>query len=404
MSSDPFVRNRNFGLDVARFIAVSLVLLPHCGIIFAHLYGKELPAALSYSAVFGVELFFVLSGFLIGRILLRIIATGPDWRAWLIFMTRRWMRTLPLYYAWLLVLALVLPLPAHFGAHLLHYATMTQNLAWPMPRDGWFSVSWSLTIEEWFYLLFSGALVASAALTRSERCIWPVIALFVIPPFVARYMSAPLNYEADIYHVVLLRLDAIAYGVALAKLWQDRSRLFQYPRLAAALGGILIAGIWTQSMGYFLPIPPQVYFQLYLPATWIGCCLCLVGAVRLEWEFGWIGRLISTGSQISYGIYITHLTILEATVWYGTAHGLRPIQTVLIATVLMAVVPYASFRFFELPILALRPRERRPVRPIIGPNTMPNAPDFAPAGVGRHPPPAHGVALATSKEGAASVL
>ena len=54
--------------------------------------------------------------------------------------------------------------------HKLYYAvlygTLTQDLlAWPMPEDNWFGVSWSLTIEEWFYLLFSAIFLLSARLS-----------------------------------------------------------------------------------------------------------------------------------------------------------------------------------------------------------------------------------------------
>jgi peptidoglycan/LPS O-acetylase OafA/YrhL len=394
--------NRSFGLDVARFTAVSLVLVTHCGIIYSHFYGTEFPVSLQFSAFFGVEFFFILSGFLIGRILLRTVAASPGWRALSIFMARRWMRTLPLYYVWMAVLLLVLPVPLHLGRHLVQYATMTQNLAWPMPRDGWFSVSWSLTIEEWFYLLFSGVLITSAAVTRSDRCIWPVIAIFVVPPFAVRLlMPGPVGNEVGVYHFALFRLDAIAYGVALAKLWNDGSRLFRHPYVAFGAGFVIIAAVWARCSD-LLPLPYDLYLQLYLPVTWIGCCLCLVGLVRLERGFGWVGRLVTAGSEISYGIYITHLTILECVSRFKDAHGLGPTQAVLIASVLIAAVPYVLYRFFELPILACRPRERRSAARAVERASGHRAPDFAAVALVGYPLPANGVAMAAPEQAVAS--
>ena len=146
-----------------RATAIVFVLASHCGDTFAGWLGGRAPEWLSVSGFFGVELFFVLSGFLIGRLLLGIIAEPPSLRAWGVFMARRWMRTLPIYLLWIAVLAVIWP-PRPWD-QVLRYATLTQNLAWPMP-SGWFGVSWSLTVEEWFYLLFSALLLSARGTAR----------------------------------------------------------------------------------------------------------------------------------------------------------------------------------------------------------------------------------------------
>jgi peptidoglycan/LPS O-acetylase OafA/YrhL len=148
---------RSAGLDLVRAIAILLVLLGHCGAFFAWWYGIAFPWQLAVGGFYGVELFFVLSGLLIGRLLIDILDRGPTPRAWLVFMTRRWMRTLPLYFLWLFVLAAFWPPHGPEGSTLWRvlpwFVTMTQNLAWGRV-DSWFGVSWSLAVEEWFYLLF----------------------------------------------------------------------------------------------------------------------------------------------------------------------------------------------------------------------------------------------------------
>jgi len=121
---------RNAGLDVVRAVAIFLVLVGHCGAFFAAWYGVAFLWQLAVGGFYGVELFFVLSGLLIGRILIGILDAGPTWRAWRVFMTRRWMRTLPVYFLWLAVLALVWPPPDRgLWTVLPWYLTMTQNLA-----------------------------------------------------------------------------------------------------------------------------------------------------------------------------------------------------------------------------------------------------------------------------------
>lgn len=355
------IEPHNAGLDAARLLASLMVLVPHCTIIFLSLFGRNAPVAVMMSAYFGVELFFVLSGFLIGRLLFRIAETDPTPRGWLIFMVRRWLRTLPLYYLWLLVLPLALPLPANFTGKLLHYATMTQNLAWPMPVDEWFNASWSLTIEEWFYLLFSAALLGAVALARSSRVIWVVIVVFLAVPAVARaLLPVPAVFVTDMYHVALLRMDAIAYGVALARLRQQDSRLFRHPWLALGAGVALIAAFWVQDVrGIWVPMGTMTFLLGQLFGTSVGLCLFLVGMVRLRLTNRPLLWLVTLGSRLSYGIYIMHLTIIAWVAGFAATHGQGPAFVIAASLVLVVALPYLSFRLVESPIMALRPLQAR---------------------------------------------
>src|SRR3954466_6208023 len=86
-------RSRVFGLDVLRALAIATVVYGHCGDMVASVGHVFFPPLLD-----GVELFFVLSGFLIGGLLIEIAEYQPTPLAWLMFMVRRWMRTLPAYF------------------------------------------------------------------------------------------------------------------------------------------------------------------------------------------------------------------------------------------------------------------------------------------------------------------
>src|SRR5262249_38102384 len=134
---------------------------------------------------------------------------------------RRWMRTIPLYVLWTIVLLIVDP-P---GSRILYveYLTFTQNLFGPM--NAWFAVSWSLSIEEWFYLLFSACLLGTALLAP-RRMALITFALFLIGPLVLRiaYGSELSDWDGGMRKVVVYRLDAIAYGCLFAYL--VRSRMF----------------------------------------------------------------------------------------------------------------------------------------------------------------------------------
>ena len=143
---------RIFGLDLMRAVAILLVIFSHLVWILPNKTGL-VPDLLSVAGVIGVEIFFVLSGFLIGRIIYRFY-TAPEFskKDIIYFWIRRWFRTLPNYY-----LALVLNIFVTLGIGLAlpktiwQYPFFMQNFAWEIPP--FFYESWSLTIEEFAYIL-----------------------------------------------------------------------------------------------------------------------------------------------------------------------------------------------------------------------------------------------------------
>lgn len=358
MSNSGPLSGRNLGLDLIRALAILLVLVSHCGNLFAEFYGAVSPNYVAISGMFGVELFFVLSGFLIGNLLLRIVRSEPNWRSWLVFMVRRWMRTLPLYFIWMGVLLLIWPPLDHTLSHVFHYATLTQNLFWRMPHDKWFGVSWSLTVEEWFYLLFSAALIGSVAVTGTRKCVWYVIALFIVVPVAARLILPPTGeWSQTTYETVWLRLDAIAYGVVLAKLGDTRAALFRHPWLALGFGVAMIAFVWVQGSVQPLPIPGPLFLAVILTMTSTGFALCFPAALRLVGGRNWLAWGIRQISAQSYGLYIMHLSILELFGYRVHERQLSAAMGIVLVLVLSFGLSYVSFRYLESPILARRPRQ-----------------------------------------------
>jgi peptidoglycan/LPS O-acetylase OafA/YrhL len=349
---------RNLGLDLIRALAIGLVLLSHFTDLTAAFTGGHAPPWLSIAGLFGVELFFVLSGFLIGGILLRLArarpdGSGPGWRDWLVFMLRRWLRTLPLYLLWVAVLALALPPPAGLAEHLARYLTLTQNLCWPMPADNWFAVSWSLTVEEWFYLTFSAALLGVAALTRGRWAAWAVIAAFIAIPLAIRLLTPPgADFMVAAYKTAALRLDAIAYGVALAALRPARWRR-AWPALAAGLS--LLGLLWAQASVAPWAIPLTVFFPLLPTATAVGCALLFPAALRLRAGRGLLAGAIRQLSAQSYSLYLIHLSVLDFMWRLILPHHLPRLAAAPLALLLTFTLSWLLWRFIEQPILARRP-------------------------------------------------
>jgi peptidoglycan/LPS O-acetylase OafA/YrhL len=149
---------RIFGLDLLRTGAIFCVVYGHgYYLIEGTSLGNLIPKEIYNLPVFdGVSIFFVLSGFLIGRILLRtVLKENFNGRMLIEFWIRRWFRTLPNYFFILSILVIYSfifvnqPLEDQ-PVHLYRYFSFTQNLTSPHPN--FFPEAWSLSVEEWFYL------------------------------------------------------------------------------------------------------------------------------------------------------------------------------------------------------------------------------------------------------------
>jgi peptidoglycan/LPS O-acetylase OafA/YrhL len=147
---------RIFGLDILRAFAILFVLLQHG----SYLLPKKLKYYNHFIVIDGVTIFFVLSGFLIGGILIKTLERGPSknigFKTLLHFWKRRWYRTLPAYFFMLLLLCLIWYLNSDSTIKdvliLTHkYFIFSQNL---ISNHPWFfPEAWSLSVEEWFYLI-----------------------------------------------------------------------------------------------------------------------------------------------------------------------------------------------------------------------------------------------------------
>ncbi|MCB1501614.1 MAG: acyltransferase [Bauldia sp.] len=346
---------RLFGLDLVRAAAIAGVLVAHGAGASARLFGFE-PTVWLYMGGHGVELFFALSGFLIGGLLIDIVEDTPGAQAWRVFMIRRWMRTVPLYVVCVLALLVIRP-PADPGSTLISYLTFTQNLAWPMPP--WFDVSWSLPVEEWFYLSFSAFAVALSLLVG--RCAIPIVCLaFIVAPIALRLAIAPPDGNLDLLvrKITIFRLDSMAYGVLVVwwcRAWPAQCHRLRWPALA--LGAATTLGAVYAYPGETDPWRFSVLLAL-IPS---GFALMLPAAAAWREARGSMSTAIRWLSERSYCIYLIHLTLLGAALREAESGSIPrwlAIEVGLLATFVLADL---SYRFFEMPILKRRPTLRTSV-------------------------------------------
>jgi peptidoglycan/LPS O-acetylase OafA/YrhL len=313
----------------------------------------------------GVDLFFVLSGFLLGGILIDH-RSSPN--PLTVFYVRRTCRIFPLYFAWL-ALFLVLPLLLGRGPvfHLLFddrlptwtYAVYVQNFVTAWRNDfgpDWLGITWSLAVEEQFYLV----LPALVVLTPPRRLPSLLAALIVSAP--AMRIMLRLNWPVWLLapHVLLpCRWDALFLGVFGA--WVTRQpgwtanreqirRLlwFSFPILAA---GMLALLIWRPS-----PIDSVMVEVGY---TWVA--LFYLAVLLLAQDATWIARLFRNRvlvffGTVSYGVYLFHEGISGLV--HGFVRGAPPkiedaqgLAVTALAFALTVLLATASYRIIEAPML-----------------------------------------------------
>jgi peptidoglycan/LPS O-acetylase OafA/YrhL len=233
---------RVFGLDIFRAVAVLFVLVGHT---LEH--SQVIPQLKGFGrlGIFGVELFFVLSGFLIGSIIMRLMDKNKfDSLADItVFWKRRWLRTLPLYFV---VLLAFLRFDYH-GRHELFdyplYFLFMQNFVHKIPE--FFELSWSLAIEEHFYFWFPIVFLVLNKITMSKSKSFILTALaFVVVSLLFR-AAHPLyidwnNYNNDIRMVVLSRLDAIMFGVLVAAMKHYWLTGFEWAKRITPITAVLL--------------------------------------------------------------------------------------------------------------------------------------------------------------------
>ena len=348
--------NRIIGLDVARALAIGLVVLS-----YIHYRSQAI-------GIYGVELFFALSGFLIGTILFRCLPEEGKWTLAGVtnFWKRRWWRTLPNYYLFLLIAIAFYhgqdQWPAEGATGILPYFIFSQNLI--SPNEPFFSISWSLCVEEMFYLFFP-LLVLLFHRTTGSR-----IGAFAIAGAVVFLSSAALReiifsqyLSADARVATFPRLDAIGYGVALAVITQVVD-LSISKRKILAVSGVVLLGV-TITLHVIVPVNEVTWFfraaLITIPLSFSLTMPLLASWTSLPRALKSLRSPITAVSQWSYSIYLSHAMIIAGT--YSLFGSLRDIPAVnlgskLVGLVLTLLVSRWVFVHFETRFTALRPDEK----------------------------------------------
>lgn len=324
-------------LDSLRFLAFAGVFLFHAN-----------EQRFAYGAM-GVPLFFVLSGFLITRIL--VLNETPSLVDNLrTFYIRRTLRIFPLYYAVLLVLVLAGKLAASAGWYFfyLHNVYIFHNDAWTGSTNHF----WSLCVEEQFYLLFPLLLLCTPKSWRTVLIIGGIVGSIL-----TRVVLALRYPDAKSWALLPVAGEYIAWG-CLIGLYDVARRARPLPARSLCVAGVVLAVAVGVAQFAFDFLDRTASLCVYQTLHAIAFALIVLGVWRLE--RGWLLRLLSVPfvvylGKISYGLYVFHnfcYGVKEPLVeWLPLLQPVPGPLLALAATIGLAVL---SWHLFESPINRLK--------------------------------------------------
>ncbi len=349
------------GLDTLRAAAIAWVLMSHYSSFVSH---RPVFGAVGDVGWAGVDLFFVLSGYLIGRQIALPLARGQDWSAGHFF-ARRLLRTLPNY---LVVLAVYVafpgpPIGGSSAAPLWRFLTFTQNFGLAYGQT--FTHSWSLCIEEQFYLALPLAALAFARWRRHPALAWAAVAAGIAAGVAARAVAFAQHghdaFDAAVYYATSCRFDELLPGVAIAILeafhpaLSDRVRRHGHLLLAA---GVLASAAVLGAMdtGAAGPLATTAFGYSAVALAFGLLVLAALSPASL------LHRVRVPGAASlalwSYAVYLAHKPVFMALApqlarWQVDAAAWPVVGAVMAAGI---GAGWALFRVVETPFMRLRSR------------------------------------------------
>lgn len=316
------------GLDIARAAAIFLVLLAHGSELLPEPIKSFVTTSFLRPGWWGVRIFFALSGFLIGRQILRILEARCRLDV-ARFLARRWLRTVPTY--WILIGIALLLLPNQWSAATaLKNAFFMQSMTSLEPSI--FDVGWSLVIEEWSYLALGLlALLSTLLPTTEKRPSWNWIlagsmAVVILASIACRLHALdflPAGRWEAMKKLMALQFDSLSYGVILACILavlpglQTHTQRLGWPislmslALMSWLGGDISARFRSAA-------EPTSWDWSWLaaaayPIAGVLSCVLLLGLWNLSYLHLWkpLRKPVRVLAKTSYSLYLIHLPILK---------------------------------------------------------------------------------------------
>ncbi len=327
------------------------------GVVIAHFFtlerlgGSSGLFALAQQGNSGVSLFFVLSGFVITRILLKSV-DGP--RYFINFYGRRTLRIFPLYYLALCCYVFVptllhwvnsFPPLSESWYHFAYLQNFARTFNWLSQGPGHY---WSLAVEEHFYLIWPAVVYACRG--KHQQKLLAVSIGFILMATALRWIMFSRGMDINVF--TFTRLDQLSMGCILAILesrgWLDKSgrdKTF----LGLMVVGVLSIGLCSRMSELLMNVAKHLAYGL----LYLG----LIGYAITTTSQHWMNRFLNLPimqylGKISYGLYVWHVLVLMF-----FEHYIHPGNCWLdffIISVASIAVSAASWHFYEQRFLSLK--------------------------------------------------
>lgn len=366
--------SRNIGLDYLRGLAILIVLFNHglIGFFFSTSRLKMEGAIVSVSAasVISIEWLFVLSGFLIGTMMIRSFDGDRGWfQCAKDFWLRRWFRTLPNYYLFVFLNVLLSAYGISEGTFEFSHLIFSQNLVLPEKTPVFFGEAWSLALDEWFYVLMPLLIGCLFFLSISRKISFLVVScILIILPTIGRFLhDAPADFfqwDAHIRRITIYHLDATGWGVFAASMnkwgvdwWRRNTVRKAFAGLILMAAGLFfVVGLlhpeWMNETAYRFGNS----FSITLMAGGTFLLLPWLTSLKAAWKStDWfIGKL----SAFSYSIYLVHFPLIFILKFFleinRGSSGAYVLMVVALWLVLVFIFSAGLFHFFEKPVADMR--------------------------------------------------
>ena len=367
---------RILGLDILRSIAILVVLLMHSGHFLVPLFKvpvvgiviRRLVGIMNFMGELGVELFFNLSGFLIGTILIKtFLKTDFDFKIIKNFWIRRWFRTLPNYYLFLFLNVIFFVIINRENLFYFEYIVFLQNFTSKIYP--FFKESWSLAIEEWFYLTLPPLILILKKIMRNynpKKILFVTFLIYFLIFFIHKTIAVFSGNISETRGVVIYRLDTMIIGVFMSYfVHYYKERIFYYKNVLLFISVTLFIisfvlliggeypGINLSKFYWFGKLKNILLLNLFA----ISFSLLIPYFLNIETsKNAFINKLFTLVSEISYSLYLIHFSILDVLLFSRFQND----------TVLSSLIIYFSYmsatfglsliiyKYYEMPLTKLR--------------------------------------------------
>ena len=359
---------RTFGLDIMRAVGILVVMEEHS----FHLIADYVPRDhVLFPYMDKISFFFVLSGFLIGNIIMKLYNRDNfGSRDVVIFWIRRWVRTVPLYILVITCLVILRYSFTHVGFIFpWREFVFFQNFYYPEADPYYFyPEGWSLAVEEWFYFLvpaiiFICHLLFSKIISKKQLLIGVIVSIIIAATAlrVHRALNTPdmniYTWNIWFYKIVLLRLDTIMFGFFAAfvrhyyhSFWERCKDVCFYLFIAGMIVTIAFHGYWRDH-GLWLK-------TFFLTQTGIIMMLWLPKLDSMKTGKGFWVKFITYLSKLTFALFLLNRTpILKSMMQVFPAKDLpMALCEYVLYYVLVLLSATLMHKYLEQPVMKFRER------------------------------------------------